>query len=43
MTITTGSSVGWSLALGLGGVIGSGALATGLGWLAELALGWLGG
>jgi hypothetical protein len=33
----------WALLLGLGGVVGSGALATGLGWMTQAALAWLAG
>lgn len=33
------SSLGWSVLLGIGGVMGSGALATGIGWLLQVAFG----
>lgn len=36
-------SVTWALLLGLGGVVGSGAAATAIGWLAQAAMTWFTG
>jgi hypothetical protein len=41
-TMGTETSIVWALCVGLAGLVGSGALATGIGWVAQVACAWCG-